>query len=233
MINVNYDGKRLKNTDLPSGQQRFGEFEYKVFHYEKDPFESKIQADLSSLSPSILVDFNAQYTSEDDRHPTHPVRCVFPMQYMWKSKQSSNYSLLMQPRNIIHCSMDATSGNPDIQPLIVHDKPDEKREDNDLARGAILIGTRMFFYSALENALYVSEKNNFRELFPKGGKGKVPTRIVPPEELQGLTDFNGNIITFTPTGIERWVLSGDDNLLIQRDPTFHYDHRIRYGGSFV
>lgn len=95
------------------------------------------------------------------------------------------------------------------------------------------MGNRMFFYSALDNGIYVSEKNNFRELMQNPDDKNSPFKIVPPEEIQALTDFNGNIITFTPTGIERWLLSGNDKDIIQRDPTFHFDHRVRYGGSFV
>ena len=30
VININYDGDRILNSDLPSEQQKFGEFEYDV-----------------------------------------------------------------------------------------------------------------------------------------------------------------------------------------------------------
>jgi len=227
VINVNYDGKRIKNGDLPSEQEKFGEFEYGVFQFEPPGYTAKI--DLSSLSPKILVDFNAQYDAQGK--PTQNLRAVFPMQHMFHAP--TDYDLLMEPRNIIHCSMDATSNDPDIKPLTLHDHPTEKREQNDLARGCLLIGNRMFFYSAFDNALYVSEANNFRELMSNPDSPLDPFKIVPPEEIQALTDFNGNIITFTPTGIERWILSGDHKTILQRDPTLHFDHRIRYGGSFV
>jgi hypothetical protein len=231
VINANYEGKRIKNTDLPSGQEKFGEFEYKVFEYVPNFFGEKTQADLSSLSPKITVDFNAQYDAQGE--PTQNMRAVFPAQHMFESKTTSGYNLLMQPRNMIHCSMDATSNNPDVKPLSVFDKPDKTRIKNDLARGTLLMGNRMFFYSALENAIIVSEKNNFREMMQNPDDKNNPFKIVPPEEIQAITDFNGNIITFTPTGVERWLLSSDDTSIIQRDPTMHFEHRIRYGGSFV
>lgn len=230
VINVNYERKRIKNTDLPSGQEKFGEFEYKVFDYVPNFFGEKTQADLSSLSPKITVDFNAQYDAQGA--PTKELRAVFPAQHMFESKTTSGYNLLMQPRNMIHCSMDATSDNPDVKPLNVFEKPDKTRIKNDLARGTLLMGNRMFFYSALENAIIVSEKNNFREMMQNPDDPNNPFKIVPPEEIQAITDFNGNIITFTPTGIERWLLSNETSI-IQRDPTMHFDHRIRYGGSFV
>lgn len=230
VINVNYDSKRILNSDLPSNKQKFGEFEYKVFKFEKDFSFNDTQVDLSSLNPQIIVDFNSQY-AENSREPTLPIRCVFPAQHMFKSKSASGYDLLMQPRNMIHCSMDALSNDPDVQPLKLHDK-ETPRENNDLARGCLLMGNRMFFYSALDNAIYVSEKNNFREIMANPKVLEEPFRIIPPEEIQALTDFNGNIITFTPTGIERWLLSNSE-AIIQRDPTLHFDHRIRYGGSFV
>jgi hypothetical protein len=231
VINANYEGKRIKNTDLPSGQEKFGEFEYKVFEYVPNFFGEKTQADLSSLSPKITVDFNAQYDAQGE--PTQNMRAVFPAQHMFESKTTSGYNLLMQPRNMIHCSMDATSNNPDVKPLSVFDKPDKTRIKNDLARGTLLMGNRMFFYSALENAIIVSDKNNFREMMQNPDDKNNPFKIVPPEEIQAITDFNGNIITFTPTGVERWLLSSDDTSIIQRDPTMHFEHRIRYGGSFV
>ena len=230
VINVNYDSKRILNSDLPSNKKKFGEFEYKVFKFEKDSSFDDTQVDLSSLNPQIIVDFNSQY-AENSRVPTLPIRCVFPAQHMFESKSASGYDLLMQPRNMIHCSMDALSNDPDVQPLKIHAKS-TLRENNDLARGCLLMGNRMFFYSALDNAIYVSEKNNFREIMANPKVLEEPFRIIPPEEIQALTDFNGNIITFTPTGIERWLLSNSE-AIIQRDPTLHFDHRIRYGGSFV
>jgi len=231
VINADYEGRRIKNIDLPSEQEKFGEFEYKVFEYVPNFVGEKTQADLSSLSPKITVDFNAQYDAQGE--PTQNMRAVFPAQHMFESKQASGYNLLMQPRNMIHCSMDATSNNPDVKPLSVFDKPLKTRIKNDLARGTLLMGNRMFFYSALENAIIVSEKNNFREMMQNPDDPNNPFKIVPPEEIQAITDFNGNIITFTPTGVERWLLSSDDTSIIQRDPTMHFEHRIRYGGSFV
>ena len=232
VVDNDYTGERVGYKIPADQQEKYGEFEYSVFQYKRNTSETTDQISISSLNPSILVDFNAQYPSADSRIPTDPMRCIFPMQYMWQSREDSEYNFSMLPRNIIHCSMNATSGDPDVQPLRLKDT-DEKQSKNDLARGTVLIGNRMFFYSTFTNALYVSDKNNFRELFPSESSALDPTRIVPPEELQGLTEFNGNIITFTPTGINRWVLSDDDEKLIQRDPTFNYDHRIRFSGSFV
>ena len=217
VINIDYDGKRIENKDLTSKQERFGEFEYDVFNYVPDAGE-KTLFDFSSLSPKINVDFNAQY--DDQGKPTKELRAVFPTQHMFESKQTSAYDLLMQPRNMVHCSMNATSNNPDIKPLSVFEKPDKKREKNDLARGTLLMGNRMFFYSALDNAIYVSEKNNFREMMQNPDDKTNPFKIVPPEEIQAITDFNGNIITFTPTGVERWLLSSDDTSIIQRGSHF-------------
>lgn len=245
VIDINHDGERVGDQVPADQKSRYGEFEYDVYQYkknEKDPITQKeppSEMGISSLNPQILVDFNAQYADEKDRSPTKPLRCVFPMQYMWKPKDCHGenscllYKLLMQPRNIIDCSMDATSNNPDVQPLYLKDKPKEKRQENDLARGCVPMGNRMFFYSALDNAIYVSSANKFKELMPNPDSKTEPFRVIPPEELQAITDFNGNIITFTPTGMERWLLSTDDTAVIQRDPTFHYDHRVRYGGSFV
>lgn len=229
VINVNYDNKRIKNSDLPSEQGKFGEFEYEVFKFETSG--DLTQVDLSSLNPKISVDFNAQYDAQGE--PTQNMRAVFPAQHMFESKTTSGYGLLMQPRNMIHCSMDATSNNPDIKPLSLGEKPDIKRIKNDIARGTVLMGNRMIFYSVVDNKIIVSLENNFRELLQDPLKTDEPFSITPPEEIQDITDFNGNMITFTPTGIERWLFSDDQNTVIQRDPTMHYEHRIRYEGSFV
>lgn len=233
VVDINHDGKRV-GSDIPANQKsKYGEFEYDVYKYIKDPLDQADEIDVSSLNPSILVDFNAQYSSETDRDPTKPLRCVFPMQYMWQSKHTSNYKLLMQPRNIINCSMNATSNDPDVKSLYLHDHTDKKREENDLARGCVPIGNRMIFYSALENAIFISQQANFGELAQKGGTGTISLKEIPTEEIQSLTDFNGNLITFTPSGMERWVTTDVGDFPLLRDPTFHYDHRIRYGGSFV
>jgi hypothetical protein len=230
VINVNYDDKRILNSELPTEQDSYGEFEYDYFKYVPDSPSDPSRVALSSLNPQILVDFNAQYDPQGG--PTLPLRCVFPGQYMFQSKSASNYKFLMEPRNVIHCSMDATSGDPDIKALSIFDVSGSERTKNDLARGCILIGNRMFFYSAHDNAIYPSAPNNFRQQM-KNPTDSSAFKITPAESLQSITDFNGNIITFTPSGIERWVLSSAEETIIQRDPTFHFDHRIRYGGSFV
>ena len=229
VVNINYDGVRVSP---PTGSEKFGEFEYDVFKYEPSGDTAKV--DLSSLNPKILVDFNAQYRDADGKvvdKPLHQMRAVFPMQYMWQSKTQTNYNLLLDPQNIIHCSMDPTTNDPDIKPLTIFDEKNSEREINDLARGCLLIGNRMFFYSAYENAIYPSAPNIFTEQMK--GENTAAFKITPPEEIQAITEFNGNIITFTPTGIERWVLSGDAATILQRDATLHFDHRVRYGGSFT
>jgi hypothetical protein len=230
VINVNYDDKRILNSELPTEQANYGEFEYDYFKYVPDAPTDPSRVALSSLNPQILVDFNAQYDPQGK--PTLPQRCVFPGQYMFQSQSASGYNFLMEPRNMIHCSMDATSGDPDIQALSIFDVSGSERTKNDLARGCLLIGNRMFFYSALDNAIYPSAPNDFRKQM-KSPTGSTAFKITPAESIQSITDFNGNIITFTPSGIERWVLSSAKETIIQRDPTFHFDHRIRYGGSFV
>jgi hypothetical protein len=230
VINVNYDKTRILNSDLPTEQAKYGEFEYGYFKYVPNTPGDPSRVALSSLNPQILVDFNAQYDSQGK--PTLSQRCVFPAQHMFQSVSADGYNLLMEPRNIIHCSMDATSGDPDIKALSIFDVSGSERTKNDLARGCLLIGNRMFFYSAVDNAMYPSAPNNFRKQM-KNPSDNTAFKITPAESLQSITDFNGNIITFTPSGIERWVLSSAQETIIQRDPTFHFDHRIRYGGSFV
>lgn len=232
VLNAKYDGSLVRNDEIePNYQKQFGSFEYVVV----DLLNTDLSFfDVSSLGSKILVDYNAQY--DDDYKPY--MRCVFPAQYHFPNS-GTTYDLLIRPRNIIHCSMEYQAvselGNPppDIRPLSLEDRPNDKREQLDLARGCIFMGNRMFFYSAVDNAIYVSAKNKFRILMKNPDASTKPFKIVPSSEIQGITDFNGNIITFTPDGIERWLISQDEETIIQRDPTFHYDHRCRYNGSFV
>ena len=244
VVDIDYQGNRVGILIPTDKLSKFGEFEYNVYNYVQGSSENTDIINISSLNPQIIVDFNAQYTDENDRNPTNPLRCVFPMQYMFESKEASGYNLQIQPRNMIYCTMDATAGSPDVQALKIHVnnnllKDHISREFNDLARGAILVGNRVVFYSALENAFLFSPataengESPFGEIATSNSQGTIPLRVVPPEEIQGLTEFNGNIIAFTPTGINRWVLSPEDTEIIQRDPTFNYDHRIRYSGSYV
>ena len=230
VINVNYDRQRILNSDLPETHVKYGEFEHEYFKYipEKEGDPSLVA--LSSLNPQILVDFNSQYDTSGQ--PTKPLRCVFPGKHMFQKIDKEKYPFLMEPRNMMHASMDPTEKDPDIKPLSIFSVRGSERTKNDLARGCLLIGNRMFFYSALDNAIYPSAPNNFREQM-KNPTDSTAFKITPAESLQSMTDFNGNIITFTPSGIERWVLASDLETLLQRDPTFHFDHRIRYGGSFV
>lgn len=243
-INVNHEGTRIKNTDLLATEiERFGEFEYEVYNYEKSSGNDIV--DLSSLGPKILVDLNAQYGAGVDRPIDTFPRVVFPAQHMFVEKETT-YKLLFEPRNIISCVMKALEDpedpeDPDILALLIKEEddptPDERRTKNDLARGCVNIGNRMVFYSALDNAFYFSKPANFSELHVESPD--IPYIVIPKEQIQGLTDFNGNLITFTPTGMDRWVLSPggntdvDDQTVIQQDPTFHFDHRVRYSGSFV
>ncbi|MDN3508914.1 MAG: hypothetical protein P0S93_02660 [Candidatus Neptunochlamydia sp.] len=110
-------------------------------------------------------------------------------------------------------------------------------EEEDVNKGCSSIGNRMMFYSTRENAIFISKINDLHLLMgatnDQGKKIGIPKKIVPFESLEAMTDFNGNIITFTPTGIDRWLLSHDDKKILQRDPTFHYDHSVRFEGGFV
>lgn len=232
VINVDYDGKRIYNTDIPFSHSKYGEFEHDVYQYVPDISEFP-KVDLSSLSQKIIVDFNTQFSDETHETISGPIRCVFPTQHMFMSKAASNYPLMLTPQNIIHCTMDALATSPDIQPIDIFDVSGSEREKNDLARGCILAGNRMFFYSALDNAIYVSSANAFTHMMEDPENKNKAYKIIPSEEIQAITDFNSNIITFTPSGMDRWVLSDDDETILVRDPTFHYDHRIRYGGSYV
>lgn len=228
-INIDYDGKRIPNEDLPFGQEHYGEFEYEVYKFEPFFEGEKSEVDLSSLHPEILIDFNAQFNEQDQ--PFEDLRCVFPMQHQFQSRTATNYQFLTDPRNVIYCSMRSTGG-PDVQPLSILDVPGSERTINDLARGCVSIGNRMFFYSGFNGKIFVSAPNDFSKLAKKETDPE-PLTINPTEEIQSLTEFNGNIIAFTPTGIDRWVLASDDKTVLQRDPTFHFDHRTRWGGSYV
>ena len=228
IVNVDYSGNR------DSLEGAFGEVEKIFFDVTHTQTHGNI-LDLVSLNPSILVDLNAVYDGDDNRDiDIKNLRCVFPCQQMFEGI-GIDYPLPLNPRNVVSCSLDPTTATTDIKALIEEDegKGSEKhRTKNDLARGCINIGNRMFFYSVLENAIYVSKINNFSSLQEETSSVPPNFKIIPTEEIQGITDFNGNIITFTPTGMDRWVLS-DTKTMLERDPTFHYDHRIRYGGSFV
>lgn len=48
VININYDGDRISNSDIPSEQQKFGEFEYDVFKYIPDAPGEQDKVDRSS-----------------------------------------------------------------------------------------------------------------------------------------------------------------------------------------
>ena len=282
VFNIDYDGERILNADLPTDVDRFGEFE-KIF-LDINNFPQYLTGtphtwlmELTSLNPNILVDFNSQYEWHSEmknyknRHIKEDLVCVFPCQYRWNidpdhdhpTKNLFAYDLLIKPRNVVVASMDATDngqparadaipksrfGHTDdtplappgtyLKPLESNEKveyfdPDSYRYNNDLVRGCFSIGNRMFFYSASENAIYVSKQNQFTSLFEAENNSSSDFRIIPTEEIQGFTSFNGNIVTFSPSGLERWVLSSDVETLLERDPTFHYDHRIRYGGSFT
>lgn len=227
VVNIDYKGVRISNILGSSGL--FNEFEKYVLVKQEGAAKP---VDLGSLNPKIIVDFNAQYTGKDQPPDQKKLRCLFPMQYQFPGA-GTDYNLNIRPRNILNCSMDATSDAIDVKPLGLEGSDTYKREKNDLAKGCCLIGNRMIFYSAFNNGIYVSEANNFQKLMKNPDSPTEPYIIVPPEEIQAITEFNGNIITFTPSGMERWLLSGDTATILQRDPTLHFDHRIRYEGSFV
>jgi len=230
VINIDYQGNVVTDDRIPERKDKYGDFEYEVYAYKKDAPEDKEQVDLSSLTPEIIIDFNAPYNDpEKEKYP----RAIFPAQHMFKSKAETKYSLLMEPKNMISCSTNAT-GSADVRALIL-DKQDTTRDTNDLAKGAVLLGNRMLFYSAVENAIFISKANDFSTLM---ADPEVPTKyykIRPPEEVQGIVEFNGNLLLFTPTGIDRWVFNGgdEDSKLLVRDPTFKYAYRIRCSGSWV
>ena len=228
-INVNYDDSRVSNTGLLPILEDFEKQVVDInLHTPTDVFS------FTSLNPKILIDFNSQYKGDNPRilTPTD-LRCVFPIQYRFPSQPSSNYPFNIHSRNMVSCSMDPATG-PDIIAFTGDDNQQllgQSRVKKDLARGPLLMGNRLFFYSAVDNTIYVSEANDFSTLAQDDGNRAI--KIIPAEEIQAITDFNGNMITFTPTGMERWLLSSDEEVIIQRDPTFHYDHRVRFGGSFV
>lgn len=228
-VNVDYENRRVFNTSalLPI----FQDFEKQVVDINQSTGLDAFS--FTSLNSKILIDFNSQYEGDNPRviAPTK-LRCMFPMQYKFANEPSSTYPFNIHSRNMVSCSMDPADG-PDIKAFTGDDNQHllgQSRIKKDLARGPLLMGNRLFFYSAVDNAIYVSEANNFSVL--QNNDNKV-VRIIPAEEIQAITDFNGNMITFTPTGMERWLLSSDEEAVIQRDPTFHYDHRVRFGGSFV
>ena len=230
VINIDYQGNVVTDDRIPERKDKYGDFEYEIYVYKKDAPEDKEQVDLSSLTPEIIIDFNAPYNDpEKEKYP----RAIFPAQHMFKSKSETEYSLMMEPKNMISCSTNA-QGTAEARALIL-DKKDTPRDSNDLAKGAVLLGNRMFFYSAVENAIFVSKANDFSTLM---ADPEVPTKyykIRPPEEVQGIVEFNGNLLLFTPTGIDRWVFNGgdEDAKLLVRDPTFKYAYRIRCSGSWV
>jgi len=230
VINIDYQGNVVTDNRIPERKDKYGDFEYEVYAYKKEASEDKQQVDLSSLTPEIVIDFNAPYNNpEKEKYP----RAIFPAQHMFKKKSETNYPKLMEPKNMISCSTNA-QGSADVRALIL-DKKDTPRDTNDLAKGAVLLGNRMLFYSAVENAIFVSKANDFSTLM---ADPEVPTKyykIRPPEEVQGIVEFNGNLLLFTPTGIDRWVFNGSDEdaKLLVRDPTFKYSYRIRCSGSWV
>ena len=229
VVNFDYQQKLVTKADIPEKKDKFGDFEYETFNYIKDQPTDKEQVDLSSMTPEIIVDFNAPFNDPKEKYP----RAIFPHQHMFKSKSATNYPLLMEPKNMVSCTTNADAG-PDLRALVL-DKKGTQRDMNDLARGAVLLGNRMFFYSEVDNALFISNANDFSTLM---ANPDVPTdfyKIRPPEEVQGIVEFNGNLLLFTPTGIDRWVLNSNDTdkKLLIRDPTFKYAYRLRCCGAWV
>jgi hypothetical protein len=222
-LNINYEGETLADeSSLPNNLKSF-----QCEHYLHNPTTNPTRIDLNTFSNKILVDINAQYDSSGQ--PTNPAKAIFPSQHMFQALGS--FSGLSNPRNMVTAPLTSTATVNDIDSLKINTSPLTNYNDNDLARGALIIGNRMIFYSAYHNALHISEPNNFSTL--KIDENDQLYKIVPPEQIQSMTDFNGNIITFTPTGMERWVISTDETKILERDPTFHFDYRTRFNGSFV
>lgn len=255
VINVDYQSNRVINSQLPADKiARLGEFE-KVFIDVNDLAASGIEEeklDLEALGSKIIVDINSQYTLDANfrryRDPSKSLRCIFPAQYRWigdlnfskPDKNVHDYTLNIKPRNIVNVIMNASTppGDTDLLPLTSNEpikyfpKDDQKfLYNNDLARGPVIIGNRMVFYSIEDNCLYVSKKADFSGL-EIDIENNDNFRLIPTEELHSIVEFNGNLITFSPTGINRWVLSSDNEEIFVKDPTFHYNHRVRFG-SFV
>lgn len=230
VVNIDYKGERVIN-ELGS-QSFFNEFEKNVVATPTESGNTQ-SIDLAKFNSKIVVDFNSQYSGVDTPPNQADLRCVFPMQYQFPGAGDA-YNLNAFPRNILNCSMNPNESlNPDIQPLKLQDNDDYSRVTNDFARGCYLIGNRMVFYSNFYNKIYISKKNDYRTLAKNPEDETRPFVIVPSEEIQALTDFNGNLLTFTPSGINRWVISTDLNEILQKDPTFQLDYRVRYEGSFV
>jgi len=222
-LNINYEGEKLADeSSLPNNLKSF-----QCEHYLHNPTTSPTRIDLNTFSNKILVDINAQYDTSGQ--PTNPAKAIFPSQHMFQALGS--FSELSNPRNMVTAPLTSSAAVSDIESLKINTSPLTDYNDNDLARGALIIGNRMIFYSAYHNALHISEPNNFSTL--KVDENDQLYKIVPPEQIQSMTDFNGNIITFTPTGMERWVISTDETKILERDPTFHFDYRTRFNGSFV
>lgn len=234
VINIDDFGNRVYNSDINQQYKvKFGEFEYS--------FEGTVNIlDMDSLTPRILVDSNSIYNETPPYDNTNQLRCVFPAQYQFPNATPNNYDLMLMPRNILNCIVEAsdiiqqaTATPPDILPLTLEDSPTTVYNSNDLARGCLAVANRMVYYSAYNNRIYISKPANFRVLAKDPDNPTMPFSIVPTESIQNIAEFNGNLITFTPSGIDRWVFSGNIETVLERDATFHYDYRIRYNGSYV
>ena len=223
VLNLDYNGDRLAGESaLPNSLKSF---DYGHYHYNPDVDPTRL--DLNTFSNKILVDVNAQY--DIDGNPVNPSKAIFPSQHMFNPL--GTFSSLSNPRNMVSADVTGLTTTISIDPLKINTSPETEYDENDVARGAMIIGNRMIFYSAYHNAIHISEPNKFSTL--KIDENDELYKIVPPEQIQSLTDFNGNMITFTPTGMERWLISTDETKILERDPTFHFDYRTRFNGSFI
>ena len=109
--------------------------------------------------------------------------------------------------------------------------------DTDTVVGGVVVGNRYFFYSLSEKKIYISVANHFFNLMGNPDQIEEPYVIEPSDVIEGMTEFNGDLITFSSGGMDRWVWnpgtdSGDKRLILQ-DPSFHYQYRCRFSGSWV
>ena len=209
-INVDYNGDLY--ADDASLEPYLRTFATKS--YKHDPDTPPNRLDLNTYSGKIIFDFNSQYDEDEEkeRKPDNVASAVFPCQYMFEPLETG-FKALKTVRNMVFARIAADEVDP-VQSLKIKDENQKRYEINDLAKGALIIGSRMIFYSDRQNAILVSEPNNFTTLKEDQSNVDKIYKIIPPEQIQSITDFNGNIITFTPSGMERWLISSDEESIL-------------------
>ena len=229
-LNLDYSGDRIDESSFTGDKAVLKTFSN--VHYKGFTTSATVppRNDLNTFSNKIIIDLNSQYSSTTiPRTPSLTPRAIFPSQHI--TQDTSTFKGFPNPRNIVSSLVSFSATENDVNFLTYNNQASTLFDSNDIARGPILIGNRMIFYSVYNNSILISEPNNFSKL--KLDENDQLFKIVPPEQIQSITDFNGNIITFTPTGMERWLISTDQTKILERDPTFHFDYRTRFNGSFV